>query len=306
MRATTGDGRWLLLIHQIPPRPAYLRVKVARRLARTGAVAIKNTVYVLPRSDQALEDFQWVLREVTQGGGDGTVCEARFIDGIRDRDLEDLFNRARNAEYRSIAQEARKKDDPSRLRKRLSETVAVDFFGAPGRAAAERALAESERPAVRTSTGRRDDPGDFRRRVWVTRQGVGIDRMASAWLIRRFIDPAARFKFVPAKGYPPRPLEVRFDMFEAEFTHEGDRCTFEVLLKRMGLDDPALRPLAQLIHDIDLKDRKYRREETKGLEHLIDGIRLAHESDEERLERGAQVFEELYAFFKGRRSNAAS
>ncbi len=98
--------------------------------------------------------------------------------------------------------------------------------------------------------------------VWVTRQGVHVDRIASAWLIRRFIDPEARFKFVPAKGYVPEPGELRFDMFEAEFTHEGDRCTFEVLLARAGLADPALAAIGEIVHDIDLKDAKFGREET--------------------------------------------
>ncbi len=301
MTAANGDGRWLLLIHQIPPKPAYLRVKMARRLARAGAVAIKNTVYALPAREQSHEDFQWVLREIVQGGGEATIAEARMIEGLKDRDLEDLFNRARNADYQALAAEARTSPDPVRLRRRLAEAVAIDFFGAPGRAAAERAVAESRTPPVKPAAGKPADPADYRRRTWVTREGVGIDRMASAWLIRRFIDPAARFKFVPAKGYRPKAPEVRFDMFEAEFTHEGDLCTFEVLLKRMRLDDAALRPLAELIHDIDLKDQKYRREETKGLEHLVDGIRLAHGSDEDRLERGAAVFEELYCFFSHKR-----
>ena len=301
MKGGNGDGRWLVLIHQIPPRPAYLRVKIARRLVRTGAVAIKNTVYVLPKTDQSQEDFQWVLREIVQGGGDATVAEARFVEGLRDRDLEDLFNRARNADYQAIAREARRKNETARLRKRLSEIVAIDFFGAPGRAAAEREVREAERPAGPSAPDRRVDPKNFRRRTWVTRQGVGIDRIASAWLIRRFIDAAARFKFVPAKGYRPLPTEIRFDMFEAEFTHEGDRCTFEVLVERMRIDDRALRPLGEIIHDVDLKDQKYGREETRGVEHLIDGIRLAHESDEERLSRGGQVFEELYSYFRSRR-----
>ena len=301
MKGSNRDGRWLILIHQIPPRPAYLRVKIARRLGRTGAVAIKNTVYVLPQNDQAQEDFQWVLREIVQGGGEATVAEARFVEGIRDRDLEDLFNRARNADYQAIARDARKKTDPLRLRKRLDEVAAIDFFGAPGRSAAERAIAQSEKPERREAVPRRVDRKNYRRRTWVTRQGVGIDRMASAWLIRRFIDPAARFKFVSPKGYHPLPAEVRFDMFEAEFTHEGDNCTFEVFLDRMGIDDPALRPIAELVHDIDLKDERFGRDETKGLEHLIDGLRLACDDDPERLHRGAQIFEELYAFFRSKR-----
>jgi hypothetical protein len=296
--------RWLLLIHQIPPRPAYLRVKIGRRLARTGALPLKNTVYVLPNRERTLADFRAILQEIVRDGGDATLADARFIEGIRDRDLEDLFNRSRNFEYQAIAQAARKKEDLFRLRKRLADVVAIDFFGAPGRPAAERALAQSDRDLRPPPETRHPGPGECRRRTWVTRQGIGIDRMASAWLIRRFIDPSPKFKFVPAKGYRPRPLEIRFDMAEAEFTHEGDDCTFEVLLRRMALRDPALRPIAELVHDIDLKDGKFRREETPGLEHLIDGIRLAHESDDARLDRGASVFDELYAFFRKARSSA--
>jgi hypothetical protein len=294
------DGRWLLLIHQIPPKPAYLRVKIARRLVRTGAVAIKNTVYVLPKSEQAQGDFQWILREVVQGGGEAAICEARFVEGMRDRDLEDLFNRARNSEYQSIAREARRKGGRSRLRKRLADVAALDYFGAPGRSAAELALAQRVKAGDRVDGRIRRE--DFRRRTWVTREGVGIDRMASAWLIRRFIDAAARFKFVPAHGYRPRPREVRFDMSEAEFTHEGERCTFEVLVERMGLDDPGLRPLAEMIHDIDLKDSRYEREETRGLEALVTAIRAAHASDERRLSRAFPMFDDLYGHYqKGRK-----
>jgi hypothetical protein len=131
---------------------------------------------------------------------------------------------------------------------------------------------------------------------------VGIDRMGCAWLIRRFIDPSARFKFVPAKGYRPKPREVCFDMFEAEFTHEGDRCSFEVLIDRMSLDDPGLHPLAEIIHDIDLKDAKFQRNETRGLEVLVDALRERHASDEDRLVRSAGVLEDLYAYFRRKRS----
>jgi len=141
-------------------------------------------------------------------------------------------------------------------------------------------------------------PDEFRGRVWVTRKGVHIDRIGSAWLIRRFVDPDARFKFVVAKGYTPAPDELRFDMFEAEFTHDGDQCTFEVLLARLGLDDPALRPIAEIVHDIDLKDGKFQHPETVGLDHLIAGIALRHRDDEPRLRDGAAVFEGLYEYFR--------
>ena len=135
---------------------------------------------------------------------------------------------------------------------------------------------------------------ELKRRVWVTRQDVYVDRIASAWLIRRFIDPDARFKFVRGKGYVPEPDELRFDMFEAEFTHEGDRCSFEVLLSRAGLADPALVAIGEIVHDIDLKDSKFGREETSGIAHLVAGLSITHKGDEQRIERGAAVFDDLY------------
>ena len=149
-----------------------------------------------------------------------------------------------------------------------------------------------------TSDQNATDDAGLTGRVWVTRQGVHVDRIASAWLIRRFIDPAARFKFVATKGYAPEPGELRFDMFEAEFTHEGDRCTFEVLCTRLDLNDPALVPIGEIVHDIDLKDGKFGREEASGIAHLIEGIRAAHDDDEQRLLRGAAVFENLYEYFR--------
>jgi hypothetical protein len=141
----------------------------------------------------------------------------------------------------------------------------------------------------------------LRNRTWVTREGVYADRIASAWLIRRFIDAEARFKFVSGKGYRPHEGELRFDMFEAEFTHEGDKCTFEVLLERAGLKDTALRAIAEIIHDIDLKDDKFGRTEVAGIRTLIDGIRVSTSDDTRRIERGTEVFNDLYEFFRKKR-----
>ena len=137
-------------------------------------------------------------------------------------------------------------------------------------------------------------------RVWVTRQGIKVDRIASAWLIRRFIDKNAAFKFVPGKGYVPSPNELRFDMFDAEYTHEGDRCTFEVLLTRIGLEDPALQTIAEIVHDIDLKDAKFGREEAGGIKMLITGLTKTHEADEDRLTAGCTLFDNLYASFSNK------
>lgn len=320
---SSNEGRWLLLIHQLPPKPSYFRVKIWRRLQGLGAVAIKNSVYVLPKNEQTQEDFQWVLREIVEGGGEASVCEASFVDGLSNEQVQGLFQAARDAEYGQIANQARRlaetplpttqvednrrtqiEIDLARLKRHLAEVVAVDFFGAPGREAADGLVSGVEARVRGKGTGlQRASTATFRRedlrgKTWVTRKGIHVDRMASAWLIRRFIDADARFKFVPAKGYKPSPGELRFDMFEAEFTHEGDRCTFEVLIDRIRLDAPGLSPIAEIVHDIDLKDSKFGRQETVGIERLIAGIAMAHKDDETRLARGAAVFDDLYEYFR--------
>jgi hypothetical protein len=184
----------------------------------------------------------------------------------------------------------------------LSQMAAIDFFEADGREAAEQPIARLESHLQQGSEAMTPQPSPSATpstdKIWVTREHVQIDRIASAWLVRRFIDPAARFKFVPGRSYAPRAGEVRFDMFEGEYTHEGDRCTFEVLLLRAGLDDPALAAIGEIIHDIDLKDGKYGREETAGIRTLMSGIAAAHREDEQRLTRGAAVLDDLYEHFK--------
>jgi hypothetical protein len=313
------EARWLVLIHHIPPTPSYLRVKVGRRLQGLGAVAVKNSVYVLPRSEPALEDFQWVRREIVAGGGDASVCEARFVEGLSDAGVEALFNAAREADYGALATEARalqaalgrrgkragqakERTEAAllRLRKRLAEVAEIDFFAASGRDAVEGVLASIDaalRPPAKEGTSGPSLPEEVRGRTWVTRSGVHVDRMASAWLIRRFIDREARFRFVRGDE-KAAPGELRFDMFEAEFTHEGEQCTFEVLLRRFALKDRALVRMAEIVHDIDLKDGRFNHPETAGLDHLVAGIALRHRDDEGRLTDSAAALEALYEYFK--------
>jgi hypothetical protein len=247
MNQPTAPNRWLLLIHRIPPKPDYLRVKVRRRLTRLGAVPLKNSVYVLPLSDEALEDVQWVAREIVGDGGEATVCEAQFVDDAVDAQLAEQFGMS---------------------------------------ASSMRAASAPSMPRGAT---------------WVTRRGVHIDRIASAWLIRRFIDPDASFSFVAARGYKPSPGELRFDMFDAEYTHEGDRCTFETLIDHFGLRDKALRAIAEIVHDIDCKDGKFAREEAAGIAGVIAGIVAGQGDDATRIERGAAMLDDLYANFQRRR-----
>jgi hypothetical protein len=219
-------------------------VKLRRRLQRLGAAPIKSTVYVLPATEESYEDFTWLVREIEADGGSAVLCEASFIDGITDEEVEAMLN-------------------------------------------AHAADATSEQA---TSAPDRVAPG----RTWVTREGVHIDRIASAWLIRRFIDPKATFKFVPSRGYAPRAGELRFDMFKAEYTHEGDRCTFQTLLARFGLRDRALVALGEIVHDIDCKDERFGRPETRGVATLVRGIVENNATDADRITRGEAVFDDLY------------
>ncbi|MGO9572115.1 MAG: chromate resistance protein ChrB domain-containing protein [Desulfomonilaceae bacterium] len=321
-----SEGRWLLLIHQIPLKPAYFRVKIWRRIQGLGAVAIKNSVYVLPKNEETLEDFQWVLREIVQGGGEASICTADFIEGLTDEQIETLFQTTRNTDYAQIAEEARSVLDSvpasasaitdedktgieanlSHLKKRFSSVTALDFFAAPGREPAETLIEQLEArlKEARSKTGineaetENSDLGDLRGRTWVTRKGVYVDRIACAWLIRRFIDPDAQFKFVSGKGYRPRAGELRFDMFEGEFTHVGDLCSFEVLIKRFFQEDQALVHIGKVIHDLDYKDAKFKKSETAGIGGLLNGLASAHKSDETRLERGSAIFDDLYEYFR--------
>lgn len=253
-RETRGRRRWLLLIHQVPPKPDYLRVKIRRRLRGLGAVAVKKTVYALPYGDEGLEDFEWLRREIEADGGTAIIAEAEFIEGISDEELDAMME----AERHEGSQ-----DEPV------------------GRAAADKVGAG---------------------RTWVTRGGVNVDRIASAWLIRRFIDEEARFKFVAARGYSPRTGELRFDMFEAEYTHVGEDCTFQTLQHRFGLRDRGLRAIGEIVHDIDCKDNRFNRPETAGAAALIRGIVQSYEDDRKRLERGAAILDDLFEFFRKQRA----
>ncbi len=309
---------WLLLIPQLPAKPAYLRVKVWRRLQALGAAPLKNAVHALPLRDETRAFFEELQRDIVAGGGEALILEARLAGGTSDAELRAIFDAARDADYDELVRDARSlvdagelsSSDLGRLRKRLGEVAAIDFFGAHGRQMAQAALAEIEQRAHEHpdvwGAGAPDlAETDLLNRLWVTRRHVHVDRIASAWLIRRFIDPQATFKFVEAQGYVPDPRELRFDMADAEFTHEGDRCTFETLVLRTGLDgDSALGALAEIVHDLDIADGKFDRAEAAGVAALIGGICAGTDDDDERLARGADALNGLYAHFAKRRGES--
>lgn len=316
-----NPAKWLLLIHKIPAKPDYLRVKIGRRLRQLGAVAIKNSVYVIPAAAGIRTELAELAREVLQRGGEALVCEAQFVEGLSDGAVEDLVRQARDAEYAAISKEARQLGASvtgnrvtearrreaaqalDRLRARFDGVVARDLFGARGRepAAGLLSLAEDHIQGVEESGQSRpkfaEAPSGA---TWVTRTGVMVDRIASAWLIRRFIDPSARFKFVGGRGYRPGAREIRFDMAGAEFTHRDDLCTFEVLVEQFRLRDSGLGPIAEIVHDLDLEDGKFARAEAAGVGRMIVGLSIAKKDDASRLAQGADVFENLYESFRRR------
>ncbi|MEP6621485.1 MAG: chromate resistance protein ChrB domain-containing protein [bacterium] len=319
--------RWLLLIHQIPPKPDYLRVKIGRRLQRIGAIPIKNSVYALPARPESYEDFQWIVREIAESGGDAFISEAVLGDGLTNEAVREKFDGSRNADYAEILVDAKAllkatratakarrgaasqkldarrplEQELAKLRRRYEAASAIDFFGASGQEVTAAALAEIQDSLRQNSTGvpdrTTDSPHDGA--TWVTRRDVHVDRIASAWLIRRFIDRHPTFRFVDPVRYAHRDGELRFDMFEAEYTHMGDACTFETLVSTFVPEDAALQEIAEVVHDVDCKDAKFRREEAPGLARVVAGVVARWAKDEERTTRGAELFESLYAAFGG-------
>jgi hypothetical protein len=305
---------WLMLVHQLPPKQDALRVRVWRRLQAMGSVAIKNACWCLPDTPASREDFQWCVQEIAAGGGEALICASRLVEGMTNDQVVALFQAARDADYASLVADIRSVADAAptddreavtrqagRLRKQFDAIIVIDHGAAPGRAAAEGAITRLERIVADSAKGHgpvmRDLPplARMRGKTWVTRADVGIDRLASAWLVRRFIDPRARFRFVAGPNAARRSGEVRFDMFEAEFTHQGDLCTFEVLLGWCGRADPGLRAVADMVHDLDLKDGRYQRPETAGLACTVTGIVTSIGTDADRIVQGSAIFDVLYA-----------
>lgn len=310
------DGHWYFLIHQIPPRPLYLRAKVRQRLARVGAVALKNSVYVLPATDDALEDFQWIAEEVTNGGGQAWIVGERILGGADDQSLANAFRAARAAEYAELRTElaalqkraAGSKAAPpaeigaelARLRERWEAIRTIDFFDSPAGREVEAMIQRIVAKLDRTITRRARVPRQVKGKTWVTRKGIKIDRIASAWLIRRFIDPDARFRFVDATRWSMTEGELAFDIVGGDYSHEADRCTFETLVVRFGIRNRAVTEIAEIVHDVDVKDGKFGRAEAAGVQLMIQGLVAAHAGDTERLERGLALFDDLaQSFAKG-------
>ena len=320
--ASRKARRWLLFVYQLPSTPSNLRVRTWRRLQQVGALPIKQAVYALPDTPGAREDFEWLKTEIKAAGGDASVYASDNVDSWGDDALVEEFRRARQEAYSSLAREiekvlgrlaATRRPRGTRapavrrlvevFRARLSAIERVDFFGSAGRDRVTTLLQRLEetssgsRPAERPRPAGSADPERYANRLWVTRPRPGVDRMASAWLIRRFVAPQARFAFVADRESAPHDA-VPFDMFGVEFSHQGDGCTFETLCAVFAIDNPAVARIAAIVHDLDLTDGRFAAQEAPTVGTVIEGMQLSVLDDDVLLEQGIALFESLYRAFE--------
>jgi hypothetical protein len=321
--------KWLLLIHQLPPHPSNLRVRIWRKLQQLGAVVIKNSVYVLPFNEKSSEDFQWLKQEIESSGGEAAIFHADSVEGAMDEEILALFRQEREKDYSQLAAEfdgltgtireqkrgghlsadrlGKYLAELDKLHKELERVIAIDYFDVPipSRVSAanayERALKSIQEAQISNRKHGKSPPSadaelnaaEYQGKRWLTRRNLHIDRLASIWLIKRFIDKRPRFSFVAEDAATGDG--IRFDMYDAEFTHEGESCTFETLVRRFGLtNDTGLRALAEIVHDIDLKDSKFNRTEAAGMNSIIRGLGESLKDDRKLVQATMPIFEGLY------------
>lgn len=299
---------WLLLLYTLPVKRTTARVNLWRKLKKFGAVQLKTSAYVLPDDAAQYERLQWLAKEIRDAGGEATLIRMAEIEGMANRQIVQMFNDARLAEYKEVSDACRaavarrKRMKPAdlaaeigRQQRRFREIKEVDYFKSPAAADTEIVLQRLEKlltPGFRRANQPKLATKAFRGKTWLTRPRPGIDRAGSAWLIRKFIDPKAKFVFAMEPSKHPRALP--FDMADVEFSHHGDDCTFETLVKRFGIADKAVLKIAEMVHDADLEDEKFQRPECIGINSVLSGWAKTRMSDAELLEKGINCFQGLY------------
>jgi hypothetical protein len=295
---------WIVLMFNLPTTQASQRVEVWRKLRRYGALPLESGGYLLPNNPQTLEHFEWLAAAIRKFKGQASVLRVQSVDDCPDDELRREFVDARSKDYEQLQSELKKVLKSSkrtagalaRIRKRFSEISAIDFFNSPARSRLEAMLARTEEgqpPLSKSQRNAQRARKEYLNRTWITRPRPGIDRVSSAWLITHFIDKNAKFVF---DNDPTRhPKAVPFDMFHGGgFGHRGDDCTFETLCREFQIRNPKVQAIAQIVHDADLEDEKFGRNEGTGLDRVLVGWAKQNVSDEELLGRGMQLIEGLY------------
>ena len=298
---------WLLLLLRLPATHSTERVAIWRKLKKSGAIQIQTSTYVLPDEPARYETFQWLTQHIRDAGGDATLVRAREIEGLSDQKLIEQFNASRAKEYAVLRDTIRAvtgRSKPSRnldvqlerIRRQFREIKQTDFFNCAKAHDVEMLLRKVGKVESDTAASAKIDARSYRGRTWATRSRPEIDRVGSAWLIRKFIDPKAKFIFVPKVRADRRV--VSFDILDGEFSHRGDDCTFETLTKSFRVRDKAVHKIGEMIHDADLDDNKFERSECIGIDRVLKGWGCEGVSDQEILRRGLQCFDALYAFLQ--------
>lgn len=312
--SSEASGPWLFFLFNLPSTRASERVKFWRRLRKFGAVQLKTSAYVLPDEPTHYERFQWLGKEIVDVGGEATLARVAELEGLPYAALVSLFNDARSKDYSEVAEtltllakdrKARQVNPEAfanqlqKLKGRFQEIQAIDYFQCSRGEDVQRLIQKADAldsPDEKPAANKRLRTTDYRDKVWLTRTRPEIDRVGSAWLIRRFIDPEAKFVFDDA---PTAYLEaIPYDMLDVEFSHHGDHCTFETLIERFGIRDRSVQRMAELIHDADLEDDKFHRLEGFGVERVFKGWAKKGLTDQEILSKGFECFEGLHAEFK--------
>ena len=304
---------WIVFSYSLPGKSGSgPRVNLWRRLRRLGAVSPAGGAQVLPARDECVEAFQWLAREIRQAKGEAVVMRVEQFEGMSDQQLIDLFHAARAEDYVDIEKQltalekmlskrtapenrSRLRDELEKARRRHAEIRRVDYFNSPTGDELAARLSQLEQqlsPASPATTAKIETLaiGDYRRKQWVTRPRPHVDRLACIWLIRRYIDANAAVRYAER----PKAAEIAFDMDEGEFGHRGNLCTFEVMRLAFALDEAALRAMAEIVHEIDLRDGRYLRPEIAGIDAILNGWQLTGWSDAEREAHGIAFFEGLY------------
>ena len=300
---------WLLLLVRLPASHSAERVAIWRKLKKSGAIQIQTSTYILPDEPTRYETFQWLTQHIRDAGGDATLVRVREIEGLSNERLIGLFNAARAKEYalvremlRPLIASAGRRSNLGgkldRIRKQFREIRGTDFFDSPKAKDVELVLRKLEETQPGSKTQPKLEPRDFRGRVWLTRPRPEIDRVGSAWLIRKFLDPKARFIFGDKRA--PNRRVLTFDMLDGDFSHDGEDCTFESLIRRFGIQDKVARKIGEMVHDADLDDDKFQRSECIGIDRVLKGWGRERISDQDILRRGFQCFDALYAFLQRR------
>ncbi len=312
MIVTINSMNWIVFSYSLPSHlGSSRRVAIWRRLKRLGAITFNSGVYVLPNQEDCLESFQWLAQEVQEAKGDSVVMKVEKFEGLSDSEVIEAFRKSCKKNYKELNERLlileRKpnkktskqiKDKLRGLENQFSEISKVDFFQSPHGKDIMTRMKKIEQKINSPASSVQDFPNysisAYKNKKWVTRPRPHVDRLSSIWLIRKYINKNAKIRYAD----DPKPGEIPFDMKDAVFGHHQNFCTFETFINIFNLKDSGLKIIAEIIHEIDLKDSRYSHPQTGGIAAVLNGWRQSGLSNKELEKHGVPLFEGLYTDVK--------